>query len=40
MDHSASIFLLDADGRTAGTIGSKESEQVALEKLRLFVERD
>lgn len=40
MDHSASIFLLDTDGRFAGTIDYKESEQVSLEKLRLLVERD
>lgn len=37
MDHSASIFLLDAEGRFAGTIDYKESEQVAMEKLRLLV---
>ena len=37
MDHSASIFLLDAAGRFAGTVDYKESEAVALEKLRLLV---
>ncbi|WP_245185574.1 SCO family protein [Falsiroseomonas frigidaquae] len=37
MDHSASIFLLDAEGRFAGTVDYKESERVALEKLRLLV---
>lgn len=36
MDHSASIFLLDAAGRFAGTIDHKESERVALDKLRLL----
>lgn len=36
MDHSASIFLLDAAGRFAGTLDHKESETVALEKLRLL----
>lgn len=39
MDHSASIFLLDAEGRFAGTVDYKESERVALEKLRLLVGR-
>ncbi len=39
MDHSASVFLLDAAGRFAGTIDHKESERVALEKLRLLVGR-
>jgi protein SCO1/2 len=34
MDHSASLFLLDAAGRFAGTVDYKESEAVALEKLR------
>lgn len=37
MDHSASVFLLDAQGRFAGTIDYKESEQTALEKLRLLL---
>jgi protein SCO1/2 len=36
MDHSASIFLLDAAGRFAGTVDYKESEAVALEKLRML----
>jgi len=36
MDHSASIFLLDAQGRFAGTVDNKESERVALEKLRML----
>jgi protein SCO1/2 len=37
MDHSASVFLLDAEGRFAGTLDYKESERVALEKLRMLV---
>ncbi len=37
MDHSASVFLLDAAGRFAGTVDNKESEQVAVEKLRLLL---
>jgi protein SCO1/2 len=39
MDHSASVFLLDASGRFAGTIDHKETERVALEKLRMLVGR-
>ncbi|WP_426960364.1 SCO family protein [Muricoccus radiodurans] len=39
MDHSASVFLLDAAGRFAGTIDHKESPQVAAEKLRLLLTR-
>lgn len=39
MDHSASVFLLDAEGRFAGTLDYKESERVALEKLRLLLGR-
>lgn len=38
MDHSASVFLLDADGRFGGTIDHKESADIALQKLRLLVE--
>jgi protein SCO1/2 len=37
MDHSASVFLLDAAGRFAGTIDYKESDRVAEEKLRLLL---
>jgi protein SCO1/2 len=37
MDHSASVFLLDGAGRFAGTIDNKESEGVALEKLRMLL---
>ncbi|UZO94568.1 SCO1/SenC family protein (plasmid) [Roseomonas mucosa] len=36
MDHSASVFLLDAAGRFAGTIDNKEGQEVALEKLRML----
>jgi protein SCO1 len=39
MDHSASVFLLDAEGRFAGTVDHKESETVALEKLRMLIGR-
>lgn len=39
MDHSASMFLLDADGRFAGTVDYKESDHTALEKLRLLAAR-
>jgi protein SCO1/2 len=37
MDHSASVFLLDARGRFAGTIDHEESAEVALQKLRLLL---
>jgi protein SCO1/2 len=37
MDHSASVYLLDAAGRFAGTIDYKESEAVGLSKLRLLL---
>jgi protein SCO1/2 len=39
MDHSASVFLLDAMGRFAGTLDYEERQEVALEKLRLLVSR-
>lgn len=39
MDHSASIFLLDAAGRFAGTVDNKESDDVALAKLRMLAAR-
>jgi protein SCO1/2 len=38
-DHSASIFLLDANGQFAGTIDYKESPEVAFDKLRALVAR-
>jgi protein SCO1/2 len=37
MDHSASVFLMDARGRFAGTIDYKESAEVALAKLRMLL---
>ncbi|WP_338665934.1 SCO family protein [Pararoseomonas sp. SCSIO 73927] len=39
MDHSASIFLLDAAGRFAGTLDYEERQDVALAKLRLLLSR-
>lgn len=36
MDHTASILLFDAQGQLVGTIDNKESETVALQKLRLL----
>lgn len=39
MDHTASTFLLDAEGRFAGTLEFKESERVAVQKLRLLLGR-
>lgn len=39
MDHSASTFLLDAQGRFAGTIDFHEPDAIALEKLRLLLRR-
>jgi protein SCO1/2 len=40
MDHSASAFLLDGEGRFAGTVDYKESEDVALQKLRMLASSD
>ncbi|MBY0336519.1 MAG: SCO family protein [Acetobacteraceae bacterium] len=37
MDHTASVFLLDAAGRFAGTIDFKEPDAVAVQKLRLLL---
>ncbi|MBS7789353.1 SCO family protein [Roseococcus sp. SDR] len=39
IDHSASTFLLDAQGRFAGTIDFKEPDHIAIEKLRLLLRR-
>jgi len=39
MDHSASVFLLDAAGRFAGTLDYEERRDVSLEKLRLLLRR-
>lgn len=36
MDHTASIFLIDAAGRFAGTLDREEPPAVALEKLRML----
>ncbi|MRG54319.1 redoxin domain-containing protein [Phyllobacterium sp. SYP-B3895] len=38
MDHTASVILLDRDGRLKSTIDYKESKDVALKKLRLLIE--
>ncbi len=37
MDHTASVFLIMADGSFAGTISYNESEEIALEKLRRLI---
>jgi protein SCO1/2 len=37
MDHTASVMLLDRDGRLKSTIDYKESADVALKKLRLLI---
>jgi protein SCO1/2 len=34
MDHTAAMYLMDADGGFAGTISPSESHEVALQKLR------
>jgi protein SCO1/2 len=39
VDHTASVFLLNADGRFQGTIAYGEDADVALEKLRGMVTR-
>lgn len=39
MDHSASVFLLDAEGRFAGTLDYEERQDVAEEKLKLLLAR-
>jgi protein SCO1/2 len=39
MDHTASTFLLDAQGRFAGTIDYKEPDEVAVQKLRGLLAR-
>ena len=39
MDHSASVFLLNASGRFAGTLDLEESGEVALQKLQMLVAR-
>ncbi|MEK1890843.1 MAG: SCO family protein [Phyllobacterium sp.] len=37
MDHTASVILLDRDGRLKSTIDYKESKDTALKKLRLLI---
>ena len=39
MDHSASVLLLDSDGRFAGTISYQESKAVAVAKLKRLAQR-
>ena len=38
MDHTASVFLLDEEGRFRSTIGYGENPEVAVEKLRNLIE--
>jgi protein SCO1/2 len=37
MDHTASVFLMDAQGRFAGTLDHHEANDVKLKKLRLLL---
>jgi protein SCO1/2 len=37
MDHTASVYLLDSDGRLAGTLDYHEKEETALAKLKRLV---
>ena len=37
MDHSASVFLLDASGSLVGTIDREEPREAAVAKLRRLV---
>ena len=39
VDHTASVFLLDDEGRFQGTIAYREDRQVALDKLRKLLAR-
>lgn len=39
MDHTATVYLLDATGEFAGTIGYQEAKDTALEKLRRLISR-
>jgi protein SCO1 len=39
MDHTATVYLLDAQGQFAGTIGYQEAPESALEKLRRLISR-
>lgn len=40
MDHTATLFLMDAEGRFAGTISPQEEEASALAKLRRLLSRN
>ncbi|MBL0374451.1 SCO family protein [Rhizobium sp. KVB221] len=40
MDHSASVFLLDKEGRFAGTIAYGENPEVAVKKLQNLIVRN
>ena len=37
VDHTASVILVDRNGRFRGTIAYRENHQAALDKLRLLV---
>ena len=39
MDHTATVYLLDANGQFTGTIGYQEAKESALEKLRRLINR-
>ena len=39
IDHTASVFLLNKQGKVVGTIDHKEQEPVALDKLKLLINR-
>jgi protein SCO1 len=39
VDHTASVFLMDANGRFAGLIDYHEAEEMALAKMRRLLER-
>jgi len=38
MDHTATIYLMDADGQFTGTIAYGEAEDIAMEKLKRLVQ--
>ncbi len=37
MDHTATVYLINADGSFAGTIAYNENPDIALEKLRKLI---
>ena len=39
MNHSASVFLLDREGRFVGTIDYKENPDIAVQKLKNLIAR-